>query len=113
MVVIKMRMRISSMLFCTGVSLNLILNTEIVGEYYHILYPSACSKDIYPRKSYSSVSPELSDVYSPFVNAIRNADIKAFDVALFKWEKWLIDHRVYWLFERTRELVMRGLFRKV
>ena len=57
--------------------------------------------------------PELSVVYSPFTNAIREADLKSFDEALLKWEKWLIDHKVYWLFERARELVLRGLFRKV
>ncbi|PAV21031.1 COP9 signalosome complex subunit 12 [Pyrrhoderma noxium] len=77
------------------------------------LIPLRLLKGHLPSEELLERFPELSDVYSPFVNAIRNADIKAFDVALFKWEKWLIDHRVYWLFERTRELVMRGLFRKV
>ncbi|KAH8118410.1 hypothetical protein DFH11DRAFT_1839054 [Phellopilus nigrolimitatus] len=57
--------------------------------------------------------PLLSEVYSPFITAIRKADIKAYDVALFKWEKKLLELNAWLIFERARELVMRGLFRKV
>ncbi|KAI5123395.1 hypothetical protein M0805_006103 [Coniferiporia weirii] len=57
--------------------------------------------------------PSLAEVYSPFVVAIRKADIKAYDIALFKWEKRLFELNAWLVFERARELVMRGLFRKV
>ena len=57
--------------------------------------------------------PDLKEVYGPFVEAIRKADIKAYDVALYEWEKKLLELNVWLVFERARELVMRGLFRKV
>ncbi|THH11476.1 hypothetical protein EW145_g621 [Phellinidium pouzarii] len=57
--------------------------------------------------------PLLAEVYNPFIAAIRKADIKAYDVALFKWEKRLLELNAWLVFERARELVMRGLFRKV
>jgi len=57
--------------------------------------------------------PDLNEVYGPFVGAIRKADIKAYDVALYKWEKKLLELNVWLVFERARELVMRGLFRRV
>ena len=57
--------------------------------------------------------PTLAEVYSPFVDAVRKADIKAYDEALLKWEKKLLDMNTYFIFERARELAMRGLFRKV
>lgn len=57
--------------------------------------------------------PDLKEVYGPFVEAIRKADIKAYDVALYEWEKKLLELNVWLVFERARELVMRGLFRRV
>ena len=57
--------------------------------------------------------PALAEVYSPFITAIRKADVPAYDDALQKWEKKLLDMNTWLIFERSRELVMRGLFRKV
>ncbi|EJD01368.1 uncharacterized protein FOMMEDRAFT_135593 [Fomitiporia mediterranea MF3/22] len=57
--------------------------------------------------------PVLSEVYSPFISAIRKADIKAYDAAMAKWEKKLLELNAWLIFERARELAIRGLFRKV
>ena len=57
--------------------------------------------------------PDLKEVYGTFVIAIRRADIKAYDLALNNWEKKLLDLNVWLVFERARELVIRGLFRRV
>ena len=57
--------------------------------------------------------PSLSEVYLPFISAIRKADVGAYDVALQQWEKKLLEMNTWLVFERSRELVMRGLFRKV
>lgn len=57
--------------------------------------------------------PSLSEVYMPFISAIRKADVGAYDAALLQWENKLLDMNTWLIFERSRELVMRGLFRKV
>lgn len=57
--------------------------------------------------------PVLSEMYTPFVAAIRLGDIAAFDRALEEWESKLVDLSLMLTVERARELCLRGLFRRV
>jgi len=57
--------------------------------------------------------PALSELFSPFVNAIRTGDITAFDRALEGRESKLVDLNLMLTVERARELCLRGLFRRV
>ncbi|KAI0314461.1 hypothetical protein OF83DRAFT_1063803 [Amylostereum chailletii] len=55
----------------------------------------------------------LDELYTPFINAIRKGDIKAFDTALDRWERRLVDLNLWLTLEKARELCIRGLFRRV
>ncbi|KDQ64205.1 hypothetical protein JAAARDRAFT_27832 [Jaapia argillacea MUCL 33604] len=55
----------------------------------------------------------LDELYSPFISAIREGNIKAYDAALDKWERKLIEFNVYLTLEKARELCIRSLFRRV
>ena len=57
--------------------------------------------------------PLLAEIYSPFIKSLKKSDIKEYDRALYQWEKRLLDLNVWMVVERARELVMRGLFRRV
>ncbi|EMD40529.1 hypothetical protein CERSUDRAFT_111125 [Gelatoporia subvermispora B] len=57
--------------------------------------------------------PVLEDLYTPFLSAIRSGNIKAYDSALEKFERRLVELNLWLTLERARELCIRGLFRKV
>jgi hypothetical protein len=57
--------------------------------------------------------PVLRDLYSPFISAIRAGDVSAYDRALEKDERRLVDLNIWLVLEKARELALRGLFRKV
>jgi COP9 signalosome complex subunit 12 len=57
--------------------------------------------------------PRLDDLFSPFIAAIRRGDVSAFDVALEKSERRLVELNLLLTVERARELCIRGLFRRV
>lgn len=57
--------------------------------------------------------PLVAEIYNPFIDALKKSDIKEYDSAIYKWEKRLLDLNVGLVIERARELVMRGLFRRV
>ncbi|TDL29378.1 hypothetical protein BD410DRAFT_779778 [Rickenella mellea] len=77
------------------------------------LIPLRILRGYLPTQELLDRFPTLRDVYSPFSTALRRADIKAYDLALDKWERRLIDLNTWLIFEKARELVMRGLFRRV
>jgi hypothetical protein len=59
--------------------------------------------------------PQLDALYSPFVNAIRTGDLRSYDKNLYDsdQQKRLLDLGLYLIFEKAREICIRGLFRKV
>jgi hypothetical protein len=57
--------------------------------------------------------PVLDELLAPFVAAIRAGDISAYDAALQKWERRLLELNLWLTLERARELCIRGLFRRV
>jgi len=56
--------------------------------------------------------PDLDRLYSPFVAAVRKGDIKAFDTALDGAERKLLEVGVLFALEKSRELCLRGVFRR-
>ncbi|OSX59333.1 hypothetical protein POSPLADRAFT_1150079 [Postia placenta MAD-698-R-SB12] len=57
--------------------------------------------------------PMLDDLFTPFISAIRSGDIRAYDSALDRNERRLVDLNLWLTLERARELCIRGLFRRV
>ena len=57
--------------------------------------------------------PVLQELYSPFISAIRVGDLSAYDKALDRHERRLVDLSIWLVLEKARELCLRGLFRKV
>lgn len=66
-----------------------------------------------PSRELLDKFPVLDELYTPFIDPIRRGDIKAFDTALDKWERRLVDLNLWLTLERGRELCIRGLFRRV
>jgi len=56
---------------------------------------------------------DLEFMYSPFITAIRHGDLKKFDQALDATQKRLLDLGIFMVFQKAREVCMRGLFRKI
>jgi hypothetical protein len=57
--------------------------------------------------------PVLDEIYASFISAIRAGDISAYDAALEKWERRLVELNLWLTLEKARELCLRGLFRRV
>ncbi|KAG5634530.1 hypothetical protein H0H81_001638 [Sphagnurus paluster] len=57
--------------------------------------------------------PLLNELYSPFIAAIRVGNVPAYDHALEKWERRLVELNLWLSLEKARELCLRGLFRRV
>jgi len=57
--------------------------------------------------------PVLQELYMPFISAIRKGDVSAYDTALEKWERRLVELNIWLTLEKARELCLRGLFRRV
>lgn len=55
----------------------------------------------------------MEELYRPFVEALKDGNVKHFDEALVRGEKRLVENGTYGIVERVRELCLRGLFKKV
>lgn len=66
-----------------------------------------------PSRELMQRFPVLEEIYAPFISAIRAGDISAYDTALDKWERRLVELNLWLTLEKARELCLRGLFRRV
>ncbi|EXJ89821.1 hypothetical protein A1O3_02888 [Capronia epimyces CBS 606.96] len=66
-----------------------------------------------PSHALLSPHPTLSGLFTPLFNAVRAGSLVAFDEALTSAEPELVKRRVYLTLERTRDICLRNLFRKV
>lgn len=57
--------------------------------------------------------PLLAEMYTPFIDAIRKGDVRAYDSALERWSGRLIEAGLWVVLEKGRDSCLRGLFRKV
>jgi len=77
------------------------------------LIPLRILKGVLPSRELLDRFPSLDDLYSPFITAIRNGDIKSYDEALERFETRLIGLNLWLTLEKAREICIRGLFRRV
>jgi COP9 signalosome complex subunit 12 len=66
-----------------------------------------------PTAAFLAQQPMISRLFGPIFVAIRSGNLLAFDQALAEAEPDLVHRRIYLTLERTRDLCMRNLFRKV
>jgi hypothetical protein len=66
-----------------------------------------------PTLALLSRFPLLAEIYTPFAEAIRKGDVRAYDAALEKWEARLIEGGLWIVLEKGKEACLRGLFRRV
>ncbi|EXJ73310.1 uncharacterized protein A1O5_03070 [Cladophialophora psammophila CBS 110553] len=66
-----------------------------------------------PSNALLAPHPTLSKILTPLIIAIRAGSLAAFDDALSAAESELVRRRIYLTLERTRNLCLRNLFRKV
>lgn len=66
-----------------------------------------------PSPALLSQSPILEKTFGPLCRAIKMGSLTSFDRALSDAEPELVARRIYLTLERTRDLCMRNLFRKV
>ncbi|KAJ9611761.1 COP9 signalosome (CSN) subunit [Cladophialophora chaetospira] len=66
-----------------------------------------------PSNALLAPHPHISKIFTPLFSAIRSGSLAAFDEALSTAEPELVRRRIYLTLERTRDICMRNLFRKV
>ena len=66
-----------------------------------------------PSPDFLKCFPKLEELYAPFVKALKNGNVKEYDIALVRGEIRLAEKGIYGLVERIREICLRGLFKKV
>lgn len=66
-----------------------------------------------PSQSLLAPHSTLSGLFTPLFTAIRQGALAAFDKALSTAEPELVKRRIYLTLERTRDICLRNLFRKV
>ncbi|KAF8632316.1 hypothetical protein AX15_001939 [Amanita polypyramis BW_CC] len=77
------------------------------------LIPLRILKGHLPSEELLNRFPILRNIFTPFISAIRKGDLAAFDKALESNERRLVELSLWLIVEKTRELCMRGLFRRV
>ncbi|SPO02126.1 related to CSN12 - signalosome component [Cephalotrichum gorgonifer] len=66
-----------------------------------------------PTKELLEPYPKLQKMFLPLAQCIRRGDLHSFDVALQEGEDEFVRLRIYLALERSRDIAMRNLFRKV
>src|SRR5690606_121333 len=66
-----------------------------------------------PTKSLLEPYPRLQQMFLPLAQCIRRGDLHEFDIALQEGEDAFVKQRIYLALERSRDIAMRNLFRKV
>lgn len=66
-----------------------------------------------PSNELISPNPTLSRIFTPLFTAIRTGSLASFDDALSTAEPELVRRRIYLTLERTRDICLRNLFRRV
>ncbi|CAG8555579.1 8573_t:CDS:10 [Ambispora leptoticha] len=90
-------------------------NKELGGSIISLIYDSLHynGKGVLPTNALIDRYPRLKTLYSPFINAIRTGNVKAFDLAFANAEHILIEHGTYLTIEKARMVSVKNLFKKV
>lgn len=87
--------------------------TRNLQQILHYLLPLRLLLGKLPSPRLLALFPSLSQVYTPFLDAIRKADLKGYDEAMARGQKRLVEGGVWLILERGREVVVRGVFKDV
>ncbi|ELU38161.1 COP9 signalosome complex subunit 12 [Rhizoctonia solani AG-1 IA] len=79
-------------------------NQELILTY---LVPLRLCRGILPSNTLFTRFPRLGELYSPFVIAIKNGDLRGYDEALLWAERRLTDMGTYLTVEKAREICVR------
>jgi hypothetical protein len=66
-----------------------------------------------PSSALLAQYPRLARLFQPVCDAIRSADLKAFNAALENGEDEFVKRRIYLTLERGRDIILRNILRKV
>lgn len=66
-----------------------------------------------PSRELLSRYPAINELYGPFIDAIKDGNVKKFEEALLQKEKILVAHETFLTVELAREISIRSLFKKV
>ena len=66
-----------------------------------------------PSKLVLSRYPALLRLYTPFISAVRTGDLNSYDTALNTAEGRLFRLGIWYIWEKVRDICLRGLFRRV
>lgn len=71
------------------------------------------SRSVFPSSIILSHFPRLAELYNPFFSAIKQGNVKAYDDALIRGRRRLVDMGSWFSVEKSREVCVRGLFKIV
>jgi COP9 signalosome complex subunit 12 len=77
------------------------------------LIPLRIPRGHLPSRELMLQFPVLDELFTPFIMALRSGDISGYDAALEKWERRLVELNLWLTLDKSRELCLRGLFRRV
>ena len=86
-------------------------NREAILTY--LIPTHVLQKDQLPNPKLLDPHPKLAKMLLPLFSAVKTGSLRTFDEALSAAEPELVDRRIYLTLERTRDICMRNLFRKV
>lgn len=66
-----------------------------------------------PTKTLLAPYPRLQQLFGPLAACIKRGDLAGFDAALVEGQGEFVKRRIYLTLERTREIALRNLFKKV
>jgi hypothetical protein len=76
------------------------------------LVPLRLIRGSLPSRALLSAYPRLDELFTPFIDAIQQGDIAAYDEALEWAQPRLVEMKTYLAVERAREICMRTLFKR-
>lgn len=71
------------------------------------------TQHVVPRAPLLAESPRLERIFGPLVSCIRKGDLTGFDKALADGEPEFVKRRIFLTLERSRDIALRNLLRKV
>lgn len=86
-------------------------NRQLILTY--LIPTKMITKHQLPSRDLLQAHPALSALFTPICTAVRTGNIKALDDALATGEAEFVKRRVYLTLERSRDVTIRNLFRKV
>ncbi|KAK0384207.1 hypothetical protein NLU13_8295 [Sarocladium strictum] len=68
---------------------------------------------VLPTQAFLEPFPRLQRLFLPLARSVRNGDLRGFDQAVLNGEDFFVKRRIYLTLERSRDIALRNLLRKV